>query len=110
MSDVFRTLSVVGVDYNVRPVVENEIEMWRASCSEFDALHDQVPVGTIVLAVTAAEEEGFVARVVEPPVARGKRLDARTGQPAQVYRLIVTPVDISALVITRSEASATLPE
>lgn len=88
-------VTVVQVDFNVPARVEGENEIHRAFCAELDAT--ELQVGDIVLAVTEVPGDGFVGRVHEAPVARGKRMDPHTGRPTQVFRLMVTPVDLSAL-------------
>lgn len=86
-------MTVVQVDLNVPPRVEGENEIHRAFCAELDAT--ELRVGDIVLAVTEVPGEGFVGRVHEAPVARGKRLDPHTGQSVQAFRLMVTPADLT---------------
>lgn len=92
----FTSLSAVWVDYNRPSAQVNGKEVWVASCDSVEATALQV--GELVLAVTEVPGEGFVARVAEAPVARGRRLDPHTGQAAQAYRLLVSPVDLAPLV------------
>lgn len=95
----FKSLPVVEVDYNVRPTLVEGVEVHRAHCKEFWALTSPLKPGNIVFA--SADEEGFVAKVLEAPVARGKRLDPFTGEATQAYRVLVTPIDITALTATK---------
>lgn len=92
-------ITVVQVDFNVPADVDEQgEEFWKAFCDRLDAEGPGVlQVDELVLAVTETPGEGFVARVVSSPVARGKMLDPHTGEAKQVYRVLITPVDISAL-------------
>lgn len=90
------TLPVVSVNFNLPATIVDDNEVWRAACDELEA--SALQVGDMVLAVTEEPRQGFLARVVEAPVARGRRLDPHTGQSAQAYRVLVTRVGLAPLL------------